>query len=254
MTVPEARKQERLRRYPLRRHRLPVAGGTLSIVAPDSGEWLHRGGWSTRAQLGAEPPYWADVWPASVAAARWLARRRDLEGVRVLDLGCGIGVAGCGALLRGAKVTFADLEADALAFAEFNGLATGAGRERIDLLQLDWHRQTAPAGFDLLLLADVTYRPVHHGPIRRHLEQCLAPGGLVLHCDPHRADSDSFLRSCELRLARHMIPTDAHFGERRVPMRITLMATDAEQLERWLPAATKSSPAPVESGDRRPDP
>jgi len=177
------------------------------------------------------------VWPASVAVARWLARRRDLEGLRVLDLGCGIGVAGCGALMRGAKVTFADLESDALAFAEFNGLGTGAPRERIELLQLDWHRQTAPQGFDLLLLADVTYRPVHHGPIRRHVDQCLAPGGLVVHCDPYRADSDSFLRSCELRLARRMIELDTHFGEKRIPVRLNLMATAAEQLDRWLPAS-----------------
>ena len=237
MTVPEARKQEQLRRYPLRRHRYPVAGGTLSVVAPDSGQWLHTGGWSRRAQLGAEPPYWADVWPASLAVARWLARRRDLEAKRVLDLGCGVGVAGCGALLRGASVTFADLEPDALAFAEFNGLATGAPRERIERLQLDWHRQTAPTGFDLLLLADVTYRPVHHGPIRRHVEQCLAAGGLVVHCDPYRTETDSFLRSCDLRLAKRMIAGDTHFGDKRIPVRLTLMAACPEDLERWAPAA-----------------
>src|SRR5689334_14192318 len=116
MTVPEARLDPVLRRYPLRRHRLSVAGGALSIVAPDGGDWLHTGGWSTRAQAGQEPPYWADVWPSSVAIARWLCRRRDLAGMRALDLGCGIGVPGTAAARQGAAVVFADREADALAF------------------------------------------------------------------------------------------------------------------------------------------
>ena len=72
MSVPAARNDSRLRRYPLRRLRLPMAHGTLDVVVPDAGAWLHTGGWSQRAARGEEPPYWADVWPAAVALARLL--------------------------------------------------------------------------------------------------------------------------------------------------------------------------------------
>ena len=140
MTVPEAREHPILRRYSPRRQRLSVKDGTLSIVTPDSMESLF-------AELDDDefrrrdeiPPYWADVWPSSVALARRVCRGPSLAGKRVLDLGCGVGVAGCAALRHGADVLFVDRFEDALAFARFNAEHQIASRAERELAAGDEH-------------------------------------------------------------------------------------------------------------------
>ena len=234
MTVPAARTDPRLKRYPLRRLRLPVAGGTLSVVVPDAGVWLHSGGWSARAAAGEEPPYWADVWPAAIALARWLCRRRDLSGRSCLDLGCGIGVPGIAAAWLGAAVTFADRAADALAFAAWNARHQRGGAAAVQATLHDWHQGTLPDAFDLLCLADVTYRPVHHRPVLRHLRECLRPAGLAVHADPYRRESDGFLAQARGEFASRLLPVATHWQQQRLPVRLWFFAHSEPALASWL--------------------
>ena len=243
MTVPEALTHPRLRPYPLRRMRLPTAAGTLSLVVPDSGAWLRSAAGAARAgavrpELGDEPPYWADVWPASVAIARWLCRRRDLAGIRLLDLGCGVGVPGAAAAMVGAAVTFADREPDALAFAEFNGRARAErkGSRAAAAVLLDWSRQTLEGCFDVICLADVTYRPAHHLPIGRHIAQCLGADGLVGHADPFRRESDGFLSRLLGDYPGRQMEVSTHWSSKRLPVRLTFAARQEAVLDRWLAA------------------
>ena len=78
MTVPEALKDRNLRRFRLRRHRLPVAGARLSLVTPASGEDLLLGPRGAQYLEGNQLPYWADIWPASLGIARHLMRGPSL--------------------------------------------------------------------------------------------------------------------------------------------------------------------------------
>src|SRR5215213_7571289 len=57
-------------------------------------------------------PYWAELWPAGLALARVLPA--ELEGVRVVDVGCGLGVPSLVAAARSARVTATDWAADAI--------------------------------------------------------------------------------------------------------------------------------------------
>ena len=65
-------------------------------------------------------PYWAELWPSAIALARWVSRYPGLEGKRVLELGCGLGLSGIAAAAAGARVTMTDYDEDALLFARFN--------------------------------------------------------------------------------------------------------------------------------------
>src|SRR5205085_8137477 len=55
------------------------------------------------------PPYWALIWPSALALARFLIRTDALcRGKRVLELGCGAGLAGIVAAALGARVLQTD--------------------------------------------------------------------------------------------------------------------------------------------------
>lgn len=233
MTVPKARTDPRLARFPLRRLRLPTALGTLSVVLPRGAEWANRAEHRDSAGGSDEPPYWADLWPASIAIARWIARRRDLDGRAVLDLGCGLGLPGTAAAARGAAVTFADRSTDALAFAAFNARENGARTEPRCIVH-DWHRGEVAGPFDLVLLADVSYRPVHHAPILRQLDAGLGARGIVVHADPERRESEGFLVQLRRRFATRELATEVHFEEARRPVRLVFAARDAGVLDEWV--------------------
>lgn len=181
MSVPLALQDPVLRRFPLRAIRVPAAGGTYRFVAPRaSDERLARA-----VRPRGEPPYWADVWPASIALFRSLLRGAPLaRGTCAVDLGCGIGLAGVAAGLRGARVVFADRAPEALAFAEFNARSLGVGC--VESLVFDWERDPLPADVSLLLLADVVYQYRNVRPLVRRCDEVLARGGRVLCADPER--------------------------------------------------------------------
>ncbi len=82
------------------------------------------------------PPYWAFCWASGQAMARYLLDNpADVSGKRVIDFGCGSGVAGIAAVKTGAKVVACDIDPDALAAtkvnAELNGMAVINGDERL---------------------------------------------------------------------------------------------------------------------------
>src|SRR5207253_8603444 len=68
-------------------------------------------------------PYWAELWPAGLALAQALPAR--LDGVRVIELGCGLGVPSLVAAARGARVTAVDWAAGAIALLRANAAAYG---------------------------------------------------------------------------------------------------------------------------------
>lgn len=234
MTVLEARRDARLRRYDLRRHRLAVAGGVLSIVAPAAASAPVQRAAAASASSGREPPYWAQIWPASVGLARWLCRRKDLGGMAVTDLGCGIGVAAAAAARAGAAVLACDVADEALPFAAFNlqrNAAAGAPPPAVQ--RFDWQRQDLQPGARLLLLADVSYRSAHHLPLLRQLRGCLPGGAVALHCDPFRPQSDGFLALASREFVAARQELSAHFDGQTVPLRLCLLAADAAALRRW---------------------
>ncbi len=219
MTVPEAMRDQNLRRFPLRRHVIHGAGGPLSIVAPSSSEdLLRRGDLAERCERKAQPPYWADIWPASVGLARFIMRGPSLVQQRVVDLGCGIGVAGAAAARRGATVIFADREPDALHFARFNARKNGA-REHQEL-RFDWDREYLPAGIDLLLLADVAYHPPSHPGLLRQVQAIIRSGGRVISADPFRKSTNDFINKLEGEHAVEHISGSVHFDAKRWPLRL----------------------------------
>lgn len=141
-------------------------------------------------------PYWAELWPSAISLARYLSRE-DLNGVRAIELGCGVGLPSVVALARGASVLATDHYEAALDFAAHNArLNTGRA---LDSALLDWRAPEIEGfgRFDLVLAADVLYEARNAPALAALVPRLLAPGGEVLLADPRRADAPDFLRRME---------------------------------------------------------
>ena len=117
-------------------------------------------------------PYWAELWPAATALADALPTR--LDGVRVVELGCGLGVPALVAAARGAVVTATDWSSDAVELLARNAARNGlAVRAEVR----DW-REPWSGEFDLAIAADVLYEERNVEPLAQRLRQ-LAPEAFV---------------------------------------------------------------------------
>ena len=117
-------------------------------------------------------PYWAELWPAARALAAALPA--DLAGVRIVELGCGLGVPSLVAAARGAVVTATDWAPDAVTLLVENATANGL---ELRAEARDW-RDPWPERFDLALAADVLYEERNVQPLVERLRE-LAPVALV---------------------------------------------------------------------------
>ena len=219
MSVPLAQRDAALRRFPLRRRDIHVSGGSLRFVAPQSSRaLLGEGDCAARCARGVEAPFWADVWPASVCIARQLMRGPELHGAQVCDLGCGIGVAGTAAGVRGAEVRFADREADALAFARFNADLNGVVRHSEILF--DWVDDQLPVPCDLLLMADLAYQYRNLPALLRQVRRVVGSGGSALFADPYRASANDLLARMESEFRLEISETSTGVARGRVAIRL----------------------------------
>ena len=145
-----------------------VAGVRLTLLRPDSPEALI----DEEAFVEDEfLPYWAELWPAATALAEALP---DVRGVRVVELGCGLGLTSLVAAGKGADVTATDWAPDAIELLRENAKRNG--------LQLraevrDW-REPWDETFHLALAADVLYEHRNVEPLLDRVRE-LAPEALV---------------------------------------------------------------------------
>lgn len=136
-------------------------------------------------------PYWAELWDSATGIAQHLIRSEDRLGARsVLDLGCGMGLAGAVAARLGMQVLFADLEPPALLFARLNSLPD-AGRVRAR--RLNWQTDRLDEQFDLILGADILYERKQWDFLEPFWRDHLAPGGRILLGEPGRQTGDLFI-------------------------------------------------------------
>jgi predicted nicotinamide N-methyase len=149
-----------------------------------------------RQERGGRPvanpplPYWAELWDSAAAIGTIIARMKFDRPTNVLDLGCGMGLAGLVAAARGARVMFADLEAAALLFARLNSMAF---ENRVRTRRLDWRTDRLNEKFDLILGADILYERQQWEFLSEFWKSHLATGGCVLLGEPGRQTGGEFL-------------------------------------------------------------
>ena len=165
----------------------PGGGEELTIIRPrDWDELRHQEGAARRTA-----PYWASAWPSGLTLAEALARR-ELDGLRVLELGCGLAIPSVVAARGGARVLATDGSPDAVVFAAHN-LALNDLEGEVE--QADWREAEAlvEAGpWDLVVAADVLYLRHNVEALLRLLPRLIGRGGAALVADPKRAGGRDF--------------------------------------------------------------
>jgi 2-polyprenyl-3-methyl-5-hydroxy-6-metoxy-1,4-benzoquinol methylase len=137
-------------------------------------------------------PYFGAIWPAAEELVERLLAGPPLDGMRVLDLGCGLGACGFAAARRGARVTFLDWEPRALEIVAASARRQAAPPETFTFVVGDW-RQPPPCGpFDLILGADLLYEARNGPAVAAFLAGHLAPGAEAWIADPGRPHARDF--------------------------------------------------------------
>jgi len=158
----------------------------LQILRPPSAEEL-----IDEAAFDEEEflPYWAELWPSGLALARHVATL-ELRGLRVLELGCGLGLPALAAALRGGDVLATDWSTEATGLvvrnAERNGIPLRAATVRWDRPD----RLVREAPWDLVLGADLLYEPRNAEQLTELLPRL---GGEILLAEPGRPYAKEFL-------------------------------------------------------------
>lgn len=132
-------------------------------------------------------PYWAYLWPSARALALEIGTNEAIDGLRVLDLGCGLGALGVTAAACGAKVLCADICADALELAAHNAKKNEL---EVETLVLDWTKPPPDLGrFDRIYAGDVFYEDGMLSGVIRFLRAHLGFEGHAWVGDPMRVQS-----------------------------------------------------------------
>ncbi len=161
-------------------------------------------------------PYWAEIWPSAFVLAERVAKLRPTseKKPRLLELGCGCGLAVMSALAAGFEVTAVDYYPEALEFVLLNAALNQLPAPEVRAV--DWRAYPAALiGFDFVVAADVLYERDYCRLIAAAMRQSLARDGVGLLTDPQRSKAEAFSEEC--RRAELQISAPEVHGPLSVP-------------------------------------
>lgn len=147
-------------------------------------------------------PYWGDLWPSAIALSEFLSDNATLvKGLKVIEIGCGLGLAGIVAAKFDGNVTLTDYLPEALEFAGYNWKLNFTSKANVRLL--DWRNPGNISQSDVLLASDVAYESRAFIPLLKALKLLVKKDGLILISEPNRKFAKEFFS--ELKNAGYII-------------------------------------------------
>jgi predicted nicotinamide N-methyase len=139
-------------------------------------------------KMDEKMPYWADIWPSSIALAEFIIEnQKDFFGKTILELGCGLGLVGIAASSIGADVIFTDYDLHALNFTRENFYRNFKRSATVQLL--DWRNPGDMNNYNCIVAADVIYEKRWLEPIIDVIDKKLAANGTAYVANPDRTVS-----------------------------------------------------------------
>lgn len=178
--------------YSTRNLLLHVGGHPWQLrVLSDARQYADPDGHGER--LGISPAQWSlfgQVWPSGQRLAQAMLGF-DVAGKRILELGCGIGLACLVLQRRGASVVASDIHPLADAFLAYNAALNAL--PAVHYRQLSWDVSLPSLGrFDLIIGSDLLYERGQPERLGAVIERHAFPEAEVLLTDPGRGHSARF--------------------------------------------------------------
>lgn len=151
----------------------------------------------TAERAGVPAALWSlfgQLWPAGVELARESLSYR-IDGKRILEIGCGLGLSSLVLKKRGADITASDHHPLASQFLAHNARLNGL--KPIPYSDLAWERpqDRAIGKFDLIVGSDVLYERDHIASLLNLIRNYATPEAEVLISDPGRGHCGPFAAS-----------------------------------------------------------
>ena len=135
-------------------------------------------------------PLFGNVWPTSIVMALKLGEL-ELEGKRVLEIGCGIGLSSIVLHRMGVDITASDYHPQAQDFLDRNII--GNKLPPIKYQTGNWETENPMLGkFDVLIGSDILYQPAHAQQVSRFIDLHSNDGVQVMIGDPGRENRSRF--------------------------------------------------------------
>lgn len=144
-----------------------------------------------------ETPLWVELWPAAIGLARWIWHGSNLEGKNILELGCGLGLAGLVAGLKDGDVIQTDYVNGALEIAKDSAILNKLNN--ITWAIADWRNFKIEDKFDYIIGSDIIYHPNLHDDLIKIFENNLKPMGSIIVSDPGRKDGQALIEKLKIR-------------------------------------------------------
>lgn len=146
-------------------------------------------------RLGISAAQWSlfgQIWPAGRLLAQAM-HQIELSGERILELGCGIGLASLVLQRRGADITATDSHPLAEVFLAYNAALNNL--PAVTYRHMRWDQPLPALGrFDAIIASDVLYERGHAELIAELVGRHAEPRAEVLVTDPGRGNSNRFTR------------------------------------------------------------
>ena len=141
-------------------------------------------------------PYWAKVWPSSIALHNVLKKHPSLiKDKTVLELGAGIGLPALmmAGITKSIQISDYDLEAAALLKKNIEHLQL----QNAEALQLDWNNVPENLNPEVVILSDVNYDPIQFDTLINLIDKFVNQGCTILLSTPQRIMASPFVQKLE---------------------------------------------------------
>lgn len=169
----------------------------------------------------AQWPLFGVLWPSGLQLAAAMSRI-ELKDRRIMEFGCGLGLASLVLNARGADITATDRHPRAQEMLEFNTQLNGD--RRIPFVRTDWDDLSDDlARYDLIIGSDLLYERSHAHAIAGFISRHANPTCETILADPGRSEGGRYDRV----MAEHgfvRVPFEAAPNEFSVPPKFQMHA------------------------------
>lgn len=140
-------------------------------------------------------PIFGNVWPSGLILAEIMGSY-CVENIRILEIGCGLGIPSLITRQRGGDISACDIHPEAGVLMQRNSEINTLSA--IPFFTCNWHDHHAEMGlFDLIIGSDLLYEAQHPAQLAAFIARHMHPHGQVIMIDPGRKLHGKFTRQMQ---------------------------------------------------------